>query len=91
MISLDERRRTHSSRLRPECSCVLRRGGRRPWLEVGVGIPQPGQVRGSGPGVQLTKQIVIARLSFELRDLARGVGEVAEDDRLGWAGLRRPE
>ncbi len=38
-------------------------------------------------GVELGEQRVVARLLRQLRDLALGIVEVAEDDRVGGAGL----
>src|SRR5262245_36386786 len=55
-------------------------------LDFGIGVPQRRQVRRSWPRIQLREQGVIKRLGFPLRDLARGVVEVAENDRLSGTG-----
>src|SRR5262249_48344358 len=60
--------------------CMSRR------LDVGVGVPQPGQVGGPGPGVQVGEQAVIQGLALPRDDPAVGVVEVAEDDRRGGTG-----
>src|SRR5580704_11797991 len=54
--------------------------------DLRVGVAQASQIGGSGPHVQVFEQAVIARLSFELRDAALGIVDVAEND--GLSGTR---
>src|SRR5271166_3491721 len=59
-------------------------------LDLGVGITQFGQVRGTRPGVQLRQQAVIARAGLGLGYSALLVVDVAEDDGpAGTDGLAR--
>src|SRR5919107_819962 len=51
-----------------------------------VGVAHGGQVARARPRVQVGEQVVAALLRVQLRHAARGVIQVAEDDRLGRAG-----
>ena len=55
--------------------------------QLGVRVPHRRQVGRPRPRVQLAEQRVVARLGLQLRHAAVRVVQVAEDDRLGRAGL----
>src|ERR1035437_3212718 len=58
-------------------------------LQLRIGIPQRGQVRGSRPGVEVRQQTVIPLFRFHFRNAAIGVVDIAENNR--FRGATRSE
>ena len=55
--------------------------------QLRVDVPDRREIRRPRPRVQLAEQRVVALLGLQLRDAARRIVQVAEDDRVGRAGL----
>src|SRR5436190_24064361 len=62
--------------------------GRRCWGRSSLMVPQLRHVPGAGLGVQFFEHLVRPLMFVQCSDAARGIVEIAEDDRLCRTGMR---